>query len=293
MSSRFSLESLRYVRTVAQTASFSAAARAYGVTQPALSNGVAKLEEQLGAKLFNRTSRGVTPTNFGTQLLPLIERALDQLDAISAEARRLIGAETSSVHVGISPLINPQLIARAYSAVCRLPEPRDLVLREANMKQLQEGLSGDELDMILIPAVQPLASFHHRIIDSEPVVVVDSATTASSPVELDETAANPLILVPNSCGLTTFTRNLFASHDLTMNTYSGEALSYQVLEQWASLGLGTAILPLSKLSSPEAPHRTLLEAGEPVEISYEAVWHQNSRLTSDIEVLVAMLAQDD
>ncbi len=290
MSDRFSIEGLRYVNTVAQTASFSAAARSYGVTQPALSNGVAKLEEQLGSKLFDRTSRGVTPTAFGAQILPLVERALDHIDAISAEARRLTSAETSSIHVGVSPLINPQLIARTYAAVRQLPEPRDLVLREANMKELLEGLSRGELDIILIPAVQKLTLFDHRIIDSEPVVVVDSRTVTSSPVELDDTAGDPLILVPDACGLTTFTEDLFASHKLEMSTYSGEALSYQVLEQWANLGLGTAILPLSKLSSPEAPHRPLLDQGAPVRISYEIAWHRKSHPHLDIALLVDMLS---
>ena len=290
MSDRFSIEGLRYVNTVAQTASFSAAARSYGVTQPALSNGVAKLEEQLGSKLFDRTSRGVTPTAFGTQILPLVERALDHIDAISAEAKRLTSAETRSIHVGVSPLINPQLIARTYAAVRQLPEPRDLVLREANMKELLEGLSRGELDIILIPAVQKLTLFDHRIIDSEPVVVVDSRTVTSSPVELDDTAGDPLILVPDACGLTTFTEDLFASHKLEMSTYSGEALSYQVLEQWANLGLGTAILPLSKLSSPEAPHRPLLDQGAPVRISYEIAWHRKSHPHLDIALLVDMLS---
>ena len=293
MSDRFSIEGLRYVNTVAQTASFSAAARSYGVTQPALSNGVAKLEEQLGSKLFDRTSRGVTPTAFGTQILPLVERALDHIDAISAEAKRLTSAETRSIHVGVSPLINPQLIARTYAAVRELPEPRDLVLREANMKELLEGLSRGKLDIILIPAVQKLTLFDHRIIDSEPVVVVDSRTVTSSPVELDDTAGDPLILVPDACGLTTFTEHLFASHKLEMSTYSGEALSYQVLEQWANLGLGTAILPLSKLSSPEAPHRPLLDQGAPVRISYEIAWHRKSHPHLDIALLVDMLSTKD
>jgi molybdenum-dependent DNA-binding transcriptional regulator ModE len=62
---RLSLEGLRYAQAVAETKSFSAAARAYGVTQPALSNGIAKLEERLGEKLFDRSPRGVTQTSFG------------------------------------------------------------------------------------------------------------------------------------------------------------------------------------------------------------------------------------
>ena len=76
MIDRLNLEGLRYAQAVAETKSFSAAARAYGVTQPALSNGIAKLEERLGEKLFDRSPRGVTQTAFGAHILPLIERAL-------------------------------------------------------------------------------------------------------------------------------------------------------------------------------------------------------------------------
>src|SRR6478735_12556861 len=89
MPDRLNLEGLRYARAVAETKSFSAAARAYGVTQPALSNGIAKLEERLGDKLFDRSPRGVTRTAFGARILPLVERALDALDAVASEARRL------------------------------------------------------------------------------------------------------------------------------------------------------------------------------------------------------------
>jgi DNA-binding transcriptional LysR family regulator len=70
MVDRLSLEGLRYAQAVAETSSFSAAARAYGVTQPALSNGIAKLEERLGEKLFERSPRGVTRTAFGARILP-------------------------------------------------------------------------------------------------------------------------------------------------------------------------------------------------------------------------------
>src|SRR5690242_1482992 len=108
MSERLSLEALRYAQAVAETRSFSAAARAYGVTQPALSNGIAKLEERLGGRLFDRSPRGVAPTAFGLRILPLIERALGEVDGITAEARRLTAPDSPSIHVGVSPLINPQ-----------------------------------------------------------------------------------------------------------------------------------------------------------------------------------------
>jgi len=284
-----SIEGLRYAQAVAQNASFSAAARAYGVTQPALSNGIATLEERLGERLFDRSPRGVTRTAFGARILPLIDRALAELDTITAEARRWTEPGQRTIHMGVSPLISPQLVARAYAAVCALDQPRDLVLREANMKDLRAGLLAGELDVMLIPSVEPLPGFEHRIIDSEPVVIVDSTPAGHDPVDLGEAADDAFILVPDSCGLTTFTTQLFDAHDLPMSTYPGEASSYRVLEQWANLGLGTAILPLSKLSSPDAPHRPLRDDGIEVEIFYEAVWHRGSVLAPELDALTTRL----
>lgn len=88
MAERMNVESLRYAQAVAETGSFSAAARAYGVTQPALSNGIARLEEQLGGRLFERSSKGVTPTTLGLHLLPKVSEALRALDLVVSEASR-------------------------------------------------------------------------------------------------------------------------------------------------------------------------------------------------------------
>src|SRR5690625_4763870 len=104
MSERLSLEGLRYVQVVAETGSFSAAARAYGVTHPALSNGIAKLEEKLGERLFDRSPRGVTQTPFGAEILPLVERAVTALNAIATEASRWNAPRDEAIRMGVSPL---------------------------------------------------------------------------------------------------------------------------------------------------------------------------------------------
>ncbi|GER23887.1 LysR family transcriptional regulator [Zafaria cholistanensis] len=292
MSERLNIEGLRYAQAVAQTNSFSAAARAYGVTQPALSNGIAKLEERLGERLFDRSPRGVAQTPFGARILPLINGALTALDRVTAESNRWNAPEGGTIRLGVSPLINPKLIASAYSAVCRpavLSEPRNLVLREANMEELRDGLADGDLDLIFIPSVAPMPRYEHRIIDSEPMVLVDSAPLCADPVEVDALGETQLILVPDACGLTRFTHGLFQSHELPLHAYPGEASSYRVLEEWANLGLGSAVVPRSKLASPEAPHRPLLDSGQEVEIFYEAVWDPKSPLASDLAILAEQL----
>lgn len=290
MVDRLNPEGLRYAQAVAETKSFSAAARAYGVTQPALSNGIAKLEERLGGRLFERSPRGVTQTAFGTRILPLIDQALTALDAVTAEARRLTQPGERKIRMGLSPLIGSHLVSRSFSTVCDLPVPRDLVLREANMQDLREGLIAGELDIILIPAVAAMPRFEHRVVDVEPIVVVSPDPASGTPLELADAGREQFILVPDTCGLTTFTTQLFRSRELPLRTYQGEAAGYQVLEDWTRLGLGSALVPRSKLTSPDVPHRPLVDEGREVQISFEAVWSADSLLAADLTLLADGLA---
>lgn len=292
MAERLNTESLRYARAVADTGSFSAAARAYGVTQPALSNGIARLEEHLGERLFERSPRGVAPTPFGRHLLPHIDGALQALDTVSAQARRWTTPPGETIRMGVSPLVNPKLIARAYSAVCQLganPKPRDLVLREANLTELRDALTAHALDLIVIPSVGPLPRYEHRVLDSERIVFVESKLATTEPIELREVADRQLILVPDTCGLTTFTRDLLASRNLPIRTYAGEALSYRVLEDWSALGLGAALLPASRVT--DTGHRQVVDDGMEVEIFYEAVWNPSSGIATELGSLVGLLQQ--
>lgn len=284
------VENLRYAVAVAKTGSFSAAARDYGVSQPALSNGMARLEETLGDRLFDRSPRGVTPTAFGQRMLPLIERAVGDLDAIASEARAATAEVARTIRLGVSPLIDHAIVSAAIAAVRELPAERELLLREGNMDELRDDLVAGLLDGILIPAVAPMPHYRHARVGVEQLVVV-SATAETEPLDVAAVGGAPLILLPDSCGLTRFTETLLETQELPLSRYPGEASSYRVLEDWARLGLGTAILPASKLAEQSAPHRPLLVDGRPASIAYEAIWSAASERSADIEAVVTGLAR--
>lgn len=343
MNDRLSPEGLRYAQAVARTGSFSAAAREYDLTQPALSNAIRRLEKILGARLFERNTRGARPTVFGATILPRIDAALAALDAITAEARHWRAGEPRPVRIGVSPLISADVVARARSAVAGLPGRgrSSLVLREADLSELRTALDDDELDLIVVPAVLPLTRYRHRVIGSEPVVLVepgagdaagpansaspadpadpatpvdpadpaspaDPANSAApvdsadpaSPAEaraaaarIDDVARRTLLLVPDTCGLTTFTRDLLADRGLPLRAYSGEAASYRVLEDWAGMGLGSALLPRSKVTRVDSSVRPVVDArGESVTIAYEAAWDGASPIAGELEALAELLA---
>jgi DNA-binding transcriptional LysR family regulator len=178
---------------------------------------------------------------------------------------------------GVSPLIDATLVAGVHRELhARLPDPRDVVLSEGDLDDLVAGLGAGGFDAVLVPSVRQLAGFERRIVGSEPVVVVEQDPEETGPVAVSDLADRPLILVPETCGLTRFTRDLFAEHGLPLTQYPGEAASYRVLEDWADLGLGVSVLPRSRLRAAESPHRLLHDGHSEVEIFYEMVWSPSS-----------------
>jgi DNA-binding transcriptional LysR family regulator len=70
------------------------------------------------------------------------------------------------------------------------------------------------------------------------------------------------------------TRRLFRRHRRKLLEYSGEAMSYQVLEEWAALGVGAAILPLSKIATNARQSLAITDnqTGREVTIAFQAMW---------------------
>jgi DNA-binding transcriptional LysR family regulator len=163
------------------------------------------------------------------------------------------------------------------------------MLHEANMHDLRQALLADELDIVLIPAIEPIAGCEQRTVYREPVAVLrpPAERAGDGPVTLDSLDD----VVPDQCGLTSFTTRLFADRGNTLHRYPGEAASYRVLEEWSRLGLGTALLPVSKLTDSTRPAPELHDRDQPVLIGYEAAWRTGSRAHADIARLVDALAR--
>ena len=286
---------LRYARAVAREGSFGRAARACSVTQPALSNGIAVLERTLGGRLFDRTTRGVTPTPLGLRLLPLIESTLQGLDTVLAEARLATRQEPRPLRVGVSSLINRELIGRMFEAASAAAPEHAVVLRAGAVSDLQDALAGAELDLLLIPERDMAPVFRRAIVARDPVVFIAAKAGPVAdgpgviPIELQDTTAVPLILPTDACGLAPFTRRVFADSGLPLPTYPGEAHDCRILQDWVALGLGSALLPGPKVTAG-TPARPVQRGEVPVTIAYQACWMATSPLRAEISRLVSALA---
>ncbi|MGW1739103.1 LysR family transcriptional regulator [Nocardia sp. NPDC001965] len=99
------LQQLRYVLAVAETNNFTRAAQRCLVVQSALSHQIARLEKELGAKLFERTSRRVRLTPAGEAFLPAARLCLDAAERAAAEAAAAVGEVRGRLAVGLIPSV--------------------------------------------------------------------------------------------------------------------------------------------------------------------------------------------
>ncbi|MEW2144905.1 LysR family transcriptional regulator [Micromonospora vinacea] len=98
---------LRYVLAVAEASSFTRAAERCLVVQSALSHQIARLERELGARLFERTSRRVRLTPAGVAFLPAARQCLDASERAAAEVAAAVGEVRGRVTVGLIPRLRP------------------------------------------------------------------------------------------------------------------------------------------------------------------------------------------
>ncbi|WP_394617616.1 LysR family transcriptional regulator [Lentzea sp. JNUCC 0626] len=99
------LQQMRYVLAVAETGSFTKAARQCLVVQSALSHQIARLERSLGARLFERTSRSVRLTPAGAAFLPAARQCLEFAERAVAEVAAAVGQVRGRVVVGVIPTV--------------------------------------------------------------------------------------------------------------------------------------------------------------------------------------------
>lgn len=99
------LQQMRYVVAVAELGSFTRAAERCFVVQSALSHQVARLEQELGTRLFHRTSRQVRLSAAGEAFLPVARQCLDAAERAVAEVAAATGEIRGTLAVGLVPTV--------------------------------------------------------------------------------------------------------------------------------------------------------------------------------------------
>ena len=144
------LTELRYIVTLAQEQHFGNAAERCHVSQPTLSVGVKKLEEELGVLLFERTKSAVRITPVGEKIVAQAQRVLEEAMTIRELASAGKNQLSAPLKVGAIYTIGPYLFPHLIPQLHRVAPDMPLYIEEDYTHNLRDKLRNGELDAIII-----------------------------------------------------------------------------------------------------------------------------------------------
>ncbi|HXZ11983.1 MAG TPA: LysR family transcriptional regulator [Candidatus Sulfotelmatobacter sp.] len=144
------IHQLRYFCAVVETGTFSRAAERSHVSQPSLSQQILKLEDELGARLFDRLGRSVRLTEVGRAFLPRARAVLHDLEAARSEVVERKASTSGSISIGVIPTIAPYFLPGILAAFSRkFPQVRATVVEEIT-PLLLEKLRAGTIDVAVV-----------------------------------------------------------------------------------------------------------------------------------------------
>ena len=144
------LQQLEYIVAVDRLRHFAKAAEQCDVTQPTLSAMIQKLEAELGAKLFERSSQQVQPTPVGRKIVAQARVVLAEANLLREIAEEEKQTLAGTFRLGILPTIAPYLLPRFFPRLCKEHPELDLGGVELKTADIKETLAKGEIDAAVI-----------------------------------------------------------------------------------------------------------------------------------------------
>ncbi len=152
-----STRQLRAFVEVARHASFTRAAERIHVTQAGLSAMIRELEKQIGTRLFERTTRSVTPTAAGRALLPSAVQVLAELERAQERVARIGTESQARVRVAVTSLIAAHVLPPVIAALRASHPAVSLDIVDAGPSEMSRMVERDEVDFALGAFLRPAA----------------------------------------------------------------------------------------------------------------------------------------
>lgn len=240
---------LRYFVSVVDAGSFSRAAAAIHVAQPALSQQIAELEERLGQTLLKRSSRGVRPTAAGVALYRKASAILRQLERLPELVRSSSGEAQGTVNLGIATSLAGHLVGPFIEA-CRVAHPKvTLKWFDGDSASLGARVQANSLDMAVLFEGELASPLLRRPLFRQRLYFIgkDRSTDQGDAVSLAQIAALPLVLPGHPNQRRRTIERAFASAGLSPNIVA-EADTIPSELYAVRSGLGSTILNMGDVS---------------------------------------------
>jgi DNA-binding transcriptional LysR family regulator len=250
------LRQLRYLVALAEERNFTRAAASVHVAQPALSQQIRKLEDELGLALVERTTRRMALTAAGELLVVRARRILAELESAETELQALRGMYAGHVTIGTMHTMGPVDLSLVLALFAEHHPAVDFTVCEQSSGEMAEMLRVDELDLAFLSVTERMESHGlglHQLVSEELVVVLprEHRLGKRRQVRMAELADEPFVSFREGARL----RELLvsASHGAGFAPrVTIESNESQRIRRLVARGLGVAILPRSDAEDPGA-----------------------------------------
>jgi DNA-binding transcriptional LysR family regulator len=236
------------VEAVARHANFTRAAAELNVAQPALSLAVRNLEQELGLRLFERTSRRVVITDAGLAFVARARRILAEADGLGDEMAEYSAAVRGRIRIASSFHLDPNLpeLLRIFA---RDNPSVEFSIVDMPSAAMLDGLRKAEID-VAFPLLSPeldMTDLEHLLVREEPLVMVVAPSdpiAALSTVRLEVLATRPYICCQPGTALRHWLDEILARAGIGVRV-AIETHGVGAMVTFASIGLGATVLTSS------------------------------------------------
>ncbi len=282
---------LRYFLAVVQAGRFTAAARACNVSQPSLSIQIAKLEDELGGPLFERTRKGGKLTARGETFLPRAKAILEQMESAREDAKALSGLTMGKVSLGCMPTTGAHLLPPVLTAFRKAYPKIQVQLKEESSPDLAKDLEQGEVELAIMDEAGLSSTLAHQTILTEELLLAlptKHPLAGKNSLTLKQVAEEPFILMKSGHGFRQITLDFYQKAGIEPKVVF-ESGGIETVQALVAAGLGISLVPqmvakfpgvaYSEISHPKAA-RTLSLA-----------WRRKALLSNAAEVLKKTILQ--
>jgi LysR family hydrogen peroxide-inducible transcriptional activator len=194
--SAMEIDQLRYFLRVADLANFTRAAEALGISQPALSRSIQKLEEELGQPVFERKTRSVSLTDAGTLLQARAQQVLSILEDTKAEITD--DGQSGRVRVGAIPTIAPYFLPEVLRRFSEEFPEATLIVQENTTDALLRSCTQGEIDLAILALPVPARYLEVEELFEEELLLVmppDHPLVDKAKIRLSDVEPYPFVLL--------------------------------------------------------------------------------------------------
>lgn len=276
------LTQLKYMNTVAEFGNFTIAAEKCCVTQPTLSMQIQKLEEELGVKIFNRSTKPIILTDIGEKIIiqaKKITQEASRMDDIVSTEKGFIGGEFK---LGIIPTVMPTLLPMFLNTFTKKYPKVDLKIEELTTVNITKLIREGHLDAGIaatplgMDTIIELPLYHEPFVayipDTNPLKSLDQ-------IEIDDLNSSDVLVLEDGHCFRNHVLNLCQMNSFSKNRFDLKSGSFETLIKLADEGLGMTLLPyLNADSLTTEKKKNLKFFPDPAPAREVSLIHSNSKL---------------